>query len=82
MNRSVSFSDNLLCSSSENNTARLTQGDSAELQQSLLSDRNLNNNKLKIKIYSLLKIFVYFYWKTSYLIFTRIMTLGENRMKG
>ena len=69
MNRSVSFSDNLLCSSSENNTARLTQGDSAELQQSLLSDRNLNNNKLKIKIYSLLKIFVYFYWKTSYLIF-------------
>ena len=82
MNRSVSFSDNLLCSSSENNTARLTQGDSAELQQSLLSDRNLNNNKLKIKIYSLLKIFVYFYWKTSYLIFIRIMTLGENRMKG
>ena len=55
MNRSVSFSDNLLCSSSENNTARLTQGDSAELQQSLLSDRNLNNNKLKIKIYPLLK---------------------------
>ena len=82
MNRSVSFSDNLLCSSSENNTARLTQWDSAELQQSLLSDRNLNNNKLKIKIYSLLKIFVYFYWKTSYLIFIRIMTLGENRMKG